>query len=118
MQVLFLILICSEWVDFAHEQLDNFEAPGYPEDPKWYHGIMRFLLKRYEGAISYTEFYEMIDDDMWVLYTEEVKTAEEEAKLMNKDYNVNGGEGNVPEPVLPPEDPKAVSFVDEIIGDE
>ncbi|MCE7699938.1 MAG: hypothetical protein K8E24_014315 [Methanobacterium paludis] len=91
----------------------SFVAPNYPEKPTWYQDIMYFLLKRFKGAISYSDFYEMWDDDMWQLYRKELELV----KVENKESKSGNNEGttNVPEPELPEEDPEVLDLVSDIL---
>lgn len=71
---------------------------------------MYFLLKRFKGAITYLEFYEMWDEDMWALYIKEEKLIEEELKDAP---NENSNKTNVPEPNAPEEDENMLALLRE-----
>lgn len=70
------------------------------------------MLKRYKGAISYFDFFEIIDDDIWILYRLEVEAINRELKEINKS---NGGGTNVPEPDAPEEDQRALDIINGIL---
>lgn len=102
-------------MDFSEDNdLEFFEGPDYPLRDEWYHDIMYFLLKRFKGAISYTEFYEMWDDDLWALYRMETKLVEEELKDTPQG---NDNKNTLPEPVVAEESQEAKDVMYDIRGE-
>lgn len=83
---------------------------------------MFYLLKRFKGGISYSEFYEAWDDDIWALYKKDTKLAEEEAKdIPNTNSGNTSTNGNtikkIPEPEAPEEDENALALLREFRED-
>lgn len=71
---------------------------------------MYFILKRFKGAVTYSEFYEMWDDDMWALYRKE----DELIKYEMKDTpQTDSNKTNVPEPEAPEEDEDMLALLRE-----
>lgn len=73
-------------------------------------------MKRFKGAISYNDFFDMYDDDMWILYKFENDLIKEEEKEFKRVKEV-GDKGKVIIDDVPPEDPRAAEFVMDVIGD-
>jgi hypothetical protein len=71
---------------------------------------MYFILKRFKGAVTYSEYYEMWDDDLWALYRKENELIEEELKDLPGN---NSNKTNVPEPDAPEEDEKMLELLRE-----
>lgn len=84
---------------------------------EWYHEILYFFLKRFKGAISYSDFFEMYDDDVWILYELEQNLIKEEEREFNKAKSAGDKGKIIIDDDVPPEDPRAAEFVMDIIGD-
>lgn len=100
-------------MDFNYKkELEVFEAPEYPLKIEWYQDILYFILKRFKGGVTYSEFYEMWDNDLWALYRLENELIKEELKDTPK-----GNKTSVPEPEAPEEDDKMLELLREIRED-
>ncbi len=74
---------------------------------------MYFILKRFKGAVSYTEFYEMYDDDLFALYRKEGALIKEEEAEYNKNKGNSPNNSRLePEPSPAPESEEMVDYLD------